>query len=145
MYMHEILPALALPAAVKYETVTKRSLLADGCRHPGDRRRIVSGIETFYWLAANVLSTGVRPHVRPEREYHDIGIFGVAVHPGAELALLAEAIHSTVPNPAVIFFVREGEVCEISIAHKRRVTDTRQRIVIDGFSGAGVTNLDFVS
>ena len=134
MLIDDILPALDLPAAaVKNQTIPHTSLLENGAHHPGDANRILHQIESVRWLASlSHLTTGVLPLVRPGLEYFDIGVLAIVMRAGAKLGLLAEALHNTLPNPAVIFFASGDEVVEVSVAHKKLLVDTRHRTVIWG-------------
>jgi hypothetical protein len=134
MRVDDILPALDLPAAaVKNTSIRRSSLLEGGVRHLGDKQRIMNEIASIRWLAAiNAASTGILPHVHPGREYHDIGILAVEPRPNVTLDHLAEAIHSLVPNPIVLFFFSANAAFQVSVAHKRRPTGVDPRPIIDG-------------
>jgi Domain of unknown function (DUF4391) len=134
MLVDDILPALGLPeATIKNRSIPRSYLMVHGARHPEDEVRILKEIVSVRLLAAiNSVSAEVLPYVRPERKVLVVNILAVELRPNVKRDLLAESIHSLVPDPIVLFFVRDGAVFEISLAYKRSRIDAGPRTDIDG-------------
>jgi Domain of unknown function (DUF4391) len=134
MLVDDILPALDLPAAaIENRSIPKGSLMVHGPRHTEDEDRISKEIASVRLLATiDSVSAEVPPYLHRVHEYRNVGILAVEPLPNVKRDLLMEAIHALVPNPVVLFFLRDGIVFEISLAHKRVRLDDWPRTAIDG-------------
>ena len=129
----ELVAALDLPAEARVDLrVPKKVLLEQGGFSPADQRAIGDGVKELVWLAALKPTTiGVPAFRDAEREYLEIAVLRLALHPGSTGARLAELVHRAVPYPVVLAVEQDGEAT-LSLAPKRRSLGDRSKTVLDG-------------
>ena len=127
------LVALALPReALVDRRVPKKLLVQKGASSVRDRLRIQRGIHELRWLAAVKPSTvGIAEYRDTEREYLEIAVLGLQLHPTARSMHLVKLVHRSIPYP-VLLIVRRNDTLELSLAHKRRSLSDPDKTVIDG-------------
>ncbi|MFH1574077.1 MAG: DUF4391 domain-containing protein [Acidobacteriota bacterium] len=133
MTVANVIAALDLPAGARVnQRVPKKLLVEHGAPTAADKRRINDGIEEVHWLAALKPTTIGVPEFRDTaREYLEIAVLSLALRSGAQAGRLAELIHRAVPYP-VFLIVSQGDMLELSLAHKRWSQGETGATVLDG-------------
>lgn len=140
----ELLAALDLPAAARVgRRVPKTMIHEHGAPTVADKRRISDGIEQLLWVAALKPTTiGIAEHRDGTREYLEIAVLHVTLRAAAKENRLVELIHRAVPYP-LLLVAEQGELTQLSLAHKRWSQGEADKTVLDGelvaadWSGAG--------
>jgi hypothetical protein len=124
---------LGLPeSALVNQRVPKKLLIESGAATAGDKRLIQDGIEDLQWLAALKPETVGVPIFRDGvREYLEIAVLSATLRPDAKAARIGELVHRAVPYP-VFLLLRAGNICQVSLAHKRWAQNDAGKIVLDG-------------
>ena len=128
----DILAAMDLPpACLVNQRVPKKLFLENGAPTSSDKRQINSGINEIIWLAALKPNTIGVPSYRDEiREYLEIAVLSVSLHPHAKLNRLTELLHRAVPYPLVLCMSDE-EGLSLSLVHKRWAQNEAGKTVLD--------------
>lgn len=133
MKRFDFLGALALPdSALVDRRVPKFLFIEKGAPTGSDKRRIREGLEEIRWLAVLKPTTiGVPEYRDATREYLEIAILKLTLRSGASLPRVTELVHRAIPYP-VLLITWQGDVPELSLAHKRWSQGKEDKTVIDG-------------
>ena len=137
----DIITALDLPDDARVgRRVPKRLLVENGTPAAGDGRRIEEGVEELVWVAALKPTTIGVPEYRDDvREYLEISVLRLGLHPGAKGGRLIELVHRAVPYPVLLIAEQEG-LTNVSAVHKRWSEGESGKTVLDGEMAATRTN-----
>lgn len=129
----DIIAALELPASsLVNQRVPKKMLVENSAPTAAGRRSINDGIEEIQWLAVLKPGTiGVPEYRDQEREYPEIAVLHIALHPDAKAARIAELTHRAVPYPLVLLLTT-GQQLTLSLAHIRWAQNEAGKVVLDG-------------
>jgi len=127
-----IIAALALPNDALVELrVPKKLMLEQGAPTPADKRAIQDGIEELIWVAAlKPTNIGVPVFRDTVREYLEIEVLALNLRPDAKVSRLVELVHRAIPYPVVLVTMC-GNICTVSVAHKRWSQGETGQIVIE--------------
>ena len=104
MKSETILDALDLPPGSRVDKkVPKRLLIENIAESSSDRRTINEGVWELLWVAALKPSTIGVPEYRDDlREYVEIALLHLTMHPEAKADRLMELVHWAVPYPVLL-------------------------------------------
>ena len=133
MTAFDLIGALALPDdALVDRRVPKALLIENGAPTAADKRRIRDGVAEIRWLAALKPATvGVAAYRDAVREVLEIAVLQLTLRSGTRAARLTELVHRAIPYP-VLLIARQGDVTELSLAHKRWSQGEAGKTVLDG-------------
>ncbi|MFH0727773.1 MAG: DUF4391 domain-containing protein [Pseudomonadota bacterium] len=129
----DMIAAFSLPPEARVnQRVPKKLLVENGAPTAADRRRINEGIEELLWVAALKPTTVGVPSFRDAvREYLEIAVLSLMLHPAAKADRLMALVHRAIPYP-VILVARQVDAITLSLAHKRWSQGEAGKMVLEG-------------
>lgn len=132
MIVPDAVAALTLPPECRVDQrVPKKLLVENAAPTTADKRQINEGIEELLWVAALKPTTiGVPAYRDAVREYLEIAVLSLTLHPSVKQGRLVELIHRAIPYP-VVLFTQQSDLATLSLAHKRWSQGEAGEMVLD--------------